>query len=340
MTKTKHPVGVFKCSKKYMFLLTVVLGLVIAPPLFAEPPPTSGQLSFDTPNFQTAAPVFTEPTPASVFGNYAGAGKCPSGSSKTCADTGVMDNVFIEPFLKPETDIGKQIRESMGIEQTDARLSIRILRDYGHNCTLEGRMFWSGDHLEFQDEPPARGTYSKCQMQLWFKDGALTIKDPGNECAEKFCPYGNAKTLEGRRYQKSPDQLLAAYKKSATPPPASIFGRYNGTGKCAPDERKIEACNKNKITDYIVIKPSETADAHVVLEGSDCRMDADVMWLDNHLAFITERSNEPRNQYIWQFWFKDNTVVVVDVWNKHCGTNIQGAIFKRSPALPKRDTKR
>ena len=339
MTKTKHPVGVFKCSKKYMFLLTVVLGLVIAPPLFAEPPPTSGQLSFDTPNFQTAAPVFTEPTPASVFGNYAGAGKCPPGSSKTCADTGVMDNVFIEPFLKPETDIGKQIRESMGIEQTDARLSIRILRDYGHNCTLEGRMFWSGDHLEFQDEPPARGTYSKCQMQLWFKDGALTIKDPGNECAEKFCPYGNAKTLEGRRYQKSPDQLLAAYKKSATPPPASIFGRYNGTGKCAPDERKIEACNKNKITDYIVIKPSETADAHVVLEGSDCRMDADVMWLDNHLAFITERSNEPGNPYIWQFWFKSDTVVVSKVWNNHCGTNIQGAMFKKPSVSPKRDTK-
>jgi len=154
MTKTKYPVSVFKCSKKYMFLLTAVLGLVIAPPLFAEPPPASGQLSFDTPNFQTAEPVITEPTPASVFGNYFGAGKCPPGSPKICTDTGAMDNVFIESFVKPEDDIEQQIRESMGIKKTDARLSIRILRDHGHNCTLKGVMFWSGDHLEFLEKPP------------------------------------------------------------------------------------------------------------------------------------------------------------------------------------------
>lgn len=330
--------------------MAVVPVLAIAPPLFADQPPARDQLSFDKPNFQTATPLHTEPTPAGVFGNYAGAGKCTPGSPKSCTDTGVMDNVFIQPFVKPETDEQKQLREFVGQEKTDARVAIRILRDHGHSCTFEGKMFWSKDHLEFQDKPPAaRTVYSKCQMQLLFKDGAMTIKDPGNECAEKYCAYGKPPTLAGRRFQKGPDQLLAAYKKSVTPPPASIFGTYNGTGQCATDERKIFYCRENKNTDYIVIEPSGTGDARVVVgslkrAGEDddyfCVRDADVMWLGNHLVFVKERPDKPGSPYILQFWFKGDTVVARDVGSDHCGGYFQGTIFKKAPTPPGRDAQR
>lgn len=347
MPKTGSPVSVFKCGEKYFFLLAAVLGLVISPPLFAESPPASGKLSFDTPNFQNAPPMFTEPTPASVFGNYAGAGKCAPGSPKPCTDTGAMDNVFIQSFVKPETDEEKQIREFVGREKTDARVAIRILRDHGHSCTLEGGMYWSEDHLEFQDRPPY-GT-KICKLQLWPKDGALEIKDPGNACGKKFCFYGKPATLAGRHFKKGPDPLLAAPRKSATPPPTAIFGTYNGTGQCATDERKTGICREDNNTDYIVIKPSDTGDARVAVgslkragENADyfCLRDVDAMWLGNHLAFVKEMPDSPGRPHLMQFWFKDDTVVVRNVWNDHCGTYIQGATFKKVSASPSRDTKR
>ena len=48
-------------GKARHLLLAAVLGLVMSPPLFAETPPASDKLSFDTPNFQTAPPLSTEP---------------------------------------------------------------------------------------------------------------------------------------------------------------------------------------------------------------------------------------------------------------------------------------
>lgn len=339
-----------RCLRNYVlaFNLPIFLAaaaLVISPPLFAD-----GKLSSDTPNSQATPPPHTEPTPASVLGNYTGAGKCAPSSPKPCTDTGVMDNVFIQPFVKPETEDDVLVRGILGQEKTDTRVAIRILRDHGHSCTFEGAMFWSGDHLEFQDKPPAaRTVYSKCQMQLWFKDGAMTIKDPGNECSEKFCAYGKPPTLAGRRLKKGPDALLAAPRKSATAPPAAIFGTYNGAGQCATDERKIFYCRENKNTDYIVIKPSDTADARVVVgslkragEDADyfCLRDADVMWLGNHLVFVKERPDNPGSPYILQFWFKGDTVVARDVGSDHCGGSFEGTIFKKIPAPPSRDTNR
>ncbi len=335
MPKTSFPVSAFKCGKKYFFLMAALLGLVISPSLFADPPPASGKLSFDTPNFQTAPPQVTEPTPASVFGNYAGAGKCAPGTPKPCTDTGAMDNVFIQLFVKPETDEEKQIREFVGREKTDARVAIRILRDHGHSCTLEGGMYWSGDHLEFQDRPPY-GT-KICKLQLWPKDGALEIKDPGNVCGWKFCSTDKPMTLVGRRFKKGPDQLLAAYKKSTTPPPAAIFGTYNGNGQCsATDERKTSVCRGNKNTDYVIVKPGKSADARVVFDDASCRLDADAMWLGNHLAFIRETPDSPGNPEVWQFWFKDNTVVVRGVGNNHCAMGY----FKKAPTPPSGVTQR
>ena len=155
--------------------------------------------------------------------------------------------------------------------------------------------------------------------------------------------------LAGRHFKKGPDQLLAAYQKSTTPPPAAIFGKYDGTGKCATDERKTENCHENKSTDYVIITPSETGDARVVLgsrkragEDTDyfCLRDADAVWLDNHLTFIKELPDKPGSSELLEFWFKDNTVVVRDVWNNHCGTYIQGAYFKKTSAQPSRNTKR
>lgn len=304
----------------------VAVALLISPPLYAERPS------------------------ARIFGNYAGAGQCPPGSEKTCTDTGVMDNIFIQRVKeKVETEEDILIRELGGKKKVDARIAIRILRDYGRSCTLEGDMFWSGDYLEFQDEPTPHGAVpSNCRLQLWFKRGNVVIEDPGNECAEGFCFYGESITLVGRRFKKGPDPLLAAYKKSTTPPPAAIFGTYNGTGECATDERKTGICRENKISDYIVIKFSKTADARVVLgrwkdtaDNSDyfCLRDVDAMWLGNHLTFIKETPNSPGRPHLLEFWFKGDTVVVRNIWDNHCGTYIQGAYFKKISTPLSRDTK-
>lgn len=309
--------------KNLSFILFITTALfAVSSPLFA------GGLSFDKPNFHTAPPLPAEPTPASVFGNYTGAGKCASSSSKSCTDTGLMDNIFIQPPIKTETDEERQMRDIAGIKKTDTEVAIRILRDYGHSCTFEGKMFWSKDHLEFLDKPPAaREAYTRCNLQLWPKNDTLEIKDPDNACGKKFCFSGEPATLTGRRFQKGNDQLLAAYKKSVTPLPASLFGTYHGTAKCPADERKTPYCNKNKLSDFIVIKASDTADARVVFEDSSCQMDRDAMWLGNHLATIQERPDNPGSPYILEFWFKDDTVSVIGIEWSHCATGY----FKKSP---------
>ena len=272
-----------------------------------------------------------DPAPDALFGNYTGTGPCPQ-HTKACTDTGAMDNLYIQPVeKKKEAEEEKQLRESFQLPQDpqpDIHIALRILRNNGHNCTMEGGAFWSGDHLNFQDRPPY-GT-KICKLQLRFNHDNIEIKDPGNICGWKFCSIDKPMTLAGRHFKKGPDQLLAAYKKSATPPPASIFGKYNGTGKCAMDERRTADCTaRNKSTDYVIIKPSEAADARAVIEGTHCQMDADAMWIGNHLAFIKESPDSPGSPQLLEFWFKDNTIVIRDVWNNHCGAAIQGAYFKK-----------
>ena len=295
--------------------------------------------------------AFADPAPDTLFGNYAGTGKCPPGSPKSCTDTGAMDNVFLQHLEKKETDEQVQVRNLLDIKKTDTHVAIRILRNNGHNCTMEGEMLWSGDHLSFQEGPVPRGTIpANCRLQLGFKHDGMTIKDPDNACSEGYCSIDKPTRLAGRRFKKGPDQLLAANKKSATPPPAAIFGKYDWAGKCASDERKTVYCTaRNKSTDYVIIKPSETADARVVIgrtksaddDGSSfCRMDADAMWLGNHLTFIKELPDSPGSPQLLEFWFKDNTLVVRDVWNNHCGALIQGGYFKKSPASPRRPAQR
>lgn len=280
--------------------------------------------------------------PDSIYGNYHGAGQCPPDASRPCIDTGTLDNLFIQRFDKTETDMERQAREFHRIPRADARLAIRILRDHGHSCAFEGEAVWTGDHLAFKDEPPAaRTVYSRCDLQLWFKDGSVTLKDPRNECT---CSGGKRRLLEGRRFKRGPDQLLAAPKKSATPPPATIFGKYTGTGKCATDERRSDVCKENKSTDYIVIEPSDKADARVSLvrakrpsESEDyfCLRKADAVWLGNHLAYVEEMADSPGRQRVTQFWFKNGTVVVHPLWRPHCGAAFLGTLFEKPPAQPK-----
>ena len=285
-----------------------------------------------------ASSAFADPAPNNLFGNYTGTGPCAP-HAKACTDTGTMDNVYIAPMEpKKEADEEKQLRESFKLPedpQPDIHIAIRILRNHGQNCTMEGGAFWSGNHLNFQDRPPYGAKI--CKLQLQFNHDNIQIKDPGNICGWKFCSLDKPMKLADRHFKKGPDQLLAAYKKSTTPPPA-IFGKYNGTGKCATDERKTKNCNENKNTDYIVISPSDTADARVVIgrtksAGDEddyfCLRDADAIWLGDHLTFIKDMPDSPGRPHLLEFWFKDNTVVVENVWNNHCGTYIQGAYFKK-----------
>ena len=279
-----------------------------------------------------------DPAPDALFGNYTGTGPCPQ-HTKACTDTGAMDNLYIQPMEnKKEAEEEKQLRESFQLPQDpqpDIHIALRILRDNGHNCTMEGGAFRSGDRLNFQDRPPYGAKI--CKLQLRFNHDNIEIEDPGNICGWKFCSIDKPMTLAGRHFKKGPDQLLAAYKKSATPPPASIFGKYNGTGKCAMDERRTIICNEKKRTDYVVITASETADAHVVIGSSDNAgdtgdfhlLDADAIWLGNHLTFIKERPEKPGSPYLLEFWFKNETVVVRDVGSHYSGALIQGAYFKK-----------
>ena len=304
--------------------------------------------------FMIAACALAEPPPASVYGNYTGTGKCPPGSQKSCTDTGTLDNVYIQPNEKQkETAEEKQQRESFQLPeepQPDVRIAIRILRNHGHYCTMEGGTFWVGDHLRFQEGPAAHGTIpANCRLQLWFKHDGVTLIDPDNACSEGYCSIDKPIKLAGMRFKQGPDALLATHKKSATPPPAAIFGKYNGTGTCATDERKTIVCNENKRTDFISVQPSETADARVELGRSKsagdsedyfCLRDADAVWLGDHLTFIKEMPDSPGRPHLVEFWFKNDTVVVRNVWNNHCGTYIQGVYFKKSPSTPSHPTQR
>lgn len=312
--------------RAFIFMMAMA-GLTISPPLPADDPPEN------------------------IFGNYVGAGKCPPGAPKPCTDTGTLDNLFIQRFDKAESDMEKQAREFHGIPKADSRIAVRILRDHGHSCAFEGEAVWVGDHLAFKDEPPpARTVYSRCDLQLWFKDGVVAMRDPRNECT---CSggegrQGERRQLEGRRFIQGPDRLLATPKKSDTPPPANIFGKFIGTGQCAKDERKSEVCKENKSTDYIVIEPSDKADARVTVastkrtgENEDyfCLREADAAWFGNHLAFVMEMPDKPGRPHLVEFWFKNGTVVVHPLRNDHCGRSFRGTLFRKPPAQPNRDAK-
>ena len=330
--------------KPHAALLAAVLAMMPAP-LLADPPPVDAT----DPGFILVEPepIPHHPTPAALFGNYAGAGKCPPNSPKPCIDTGAMDNVFVEHHEAAETHEDALLRYALGIKKTDARVAIRILRDHGQSCAFQGEMYWAGDHLEFQDKPPYG--LKICKLQIRFKNGVMEPKDPGKVCSWKFCSFDMSTKLEGRRFKQGPDSLLTASKKSAAPPPAAIFGRYTGTGQCATDERKIDGtCDGNKSTDYIIIEPSDTADARVTLGSPKrggttnyfCLREADTVWLGNHLAFVKEMPETPGRPHLVEFWFKNDTVVVSNVYGRstHCGTDVIGELFKKAPAQSKRNT--
>ena len=276
----------------------------------------------------TSTATFASSAPDSLYGNYTGTGQCTPDSPKPCIDTGPMDTIYLQRLDKKETPMERRAREGFGLKKNDTRVSIRILQDHGHSCTFEQDMYWEGDHLKFF--PKAPYPEKICKMQLWLKGDTLTIKDPGNACAVP-CSFDKSTTFAGRHYQKGPDPLIAAYKKSATPPPTTIFGTYHGTGECATDERKTLDCmGENKTTDYVTITPSKKADAHVVIDSADTRLDADAMWLGDHLTYLKEQADNPAKPHLVQFWFKDGTVSTRDVWGNSGGSSIYGGYFKKS----------
>lgn len=289
--------------------------------------------------FATSLLLYANAPAETIYGNYTGAGTCPPGTPKPCADTAPLDNVFVERFDKPETDEQRQIREIFGFPKADSRVAIRIFRDYGHTCAFEGEMFQTGDHLEFKDEPPPRGVIPiTCRLQLWEKNGGLELRDPGNECSEKFCYFGPPPRLDGMRFTKGPDQLLAASRKSAVPPPASIFGTYNGTGTCATDERKSEFCRENKVTDYLIVRRDDSGAARITLGSAKrpedredylCLRDAHAIWLENRLVVVQESVDFPGSPDVVQFGFKGDSAVLNILRSEHCGSQYWGAVFER-----------
>ena len=290
-------------------------------------------------------PIASQTPPDHIFGNYAGAGKCATGAPPSCRATGTMDNLYIGRVQKKtETEDQKRLRESFQMPEpisADARIAVRILREHGHSCTFESDMLWAGDHLKAKFVPvPARTVPNNCQLELWFNGSTVTMKDPGNRCSQYYCSVDRVTRLAGRRFVQGADRLLAAYQKSSTPPPATIFGEYRGTGKCATDERKTALCNENEASDYIVVRSSGSGSvAQVTLaraRGADqkehyfCLKDVRAIWLGDHLAVITERQNYPGVPHLVQFWFKNDTAVVRNIGDVECGTYVQGSYFKKS----------
>jgi len=302
-------------SGKASFLfIAMALGLAIPPSLFADSPP------------------------ATIFGNYAGAGKCPSQDSpESCSDTGVTDNLFVKRNEKkddPDTD------------NADAYVTIRRLFGNGRSCTLGRYMIWAGDHLAYVDKPHEP---KPCRLQLWLKDGAVVLKDAGNVCSEIYCRGRGP--LEGAHFKKGPDQLLAAYKKSAIPPPAAIYGRYSGAGDCPPYDPKAENCFDTSSTDRIDIKPSKDADARVNIRmifdvGHTCNLDEDMFWSGDHLLFAKEHIDHPGEPYLLQLWFKDGTLTMKDIGGRtrrtYCGTRgtLDGGHFRKAGQQPRSDSNR
>lgn len=318
---------------RLLFCVMAVIGLMLSPPLTADE--TKAQ---EPPFIVVPRPVPPAPrTPETVFGNYAGAGKCQPSSPKPCRDSGAFDNVFLERVEKPETDMEAQQRVAIGREKTDTRIVIRIARDHGQSCAFGGEMYWAGNHLEFQDKPPYGAKI--CKLQLWFENEGMVVKDSGEVCGWKFCSSDKPLRLAGRRFKKGPDALLAAYKKSPAPPPATIFGTYRGTGGCATDERKDEYCSGNKDEDYIVIQPGEAGSTHVTVsskrKGGDpdfvCLYRVEAKWFGDHLVFIEEQPGKPGSPAWVQFWFKNDTVVMRDNGDEHCASYYEGKLFERFP---------
>lgn len=290
-------------------------------------------------------PIASQTPPDHIFGNYAGAGKCATGAPPSCRATGTMDNLYIGRVQKKtETEDQKRLRESFQMPEpisADARIAVRILREHGHSCTFESDMLWAGDHLKAKFVPvPARTVPNNCQLELWFNGSTVTMKDPGNRCSQYYCSVDRVTRLAGRRFVQGADRLLAGSRKSATPPPAAIFGTFVGTGECPKDERKTEYCSaRSKGADHITITRSPTSDARVVMgrsksadaSGNFCALDADAAWLGDHLAFAQARPEAPGSPHVLQFWFKNDTVVVRDVWGDYCGALVQGEYYKKIP---------
>ena len=282
-----------------------------------------------------AMPLFAETPPNDIYGNYVGIGKCESNSANPCTDTGSMDTLYLQRIDKTETEMEKRIREGYDIEKHDVRVSIRILHDHGHKCTFKQDMYWAGDHLEFFPKAPY---YEKiCKLELWFKDDEIVLKDPDNACG---CSGDRETVLDGRRFKKGSDPLQELYVKDSVPPPETIFGKYVGTGKCANDERKTELCdpeyNAAKNTDFIEIAPADKRGARIRFgrvreQGGNyyCLKDANAVWVDNHLSYYRDIPDTPGTPHILQFWFKKDTVVVNNVWSKHCGTYVHSSLFKK-----------
>jgi len=281
--------------------------------------------------------TFASSAPDSLYGNYTGTGKCTPDSPKLCTDTGPMDTIYLQRLDKKETPMERRAREGFGLKKNDTRVSIRILQDHGHSCTFEQDMYWVGNHLTFF--PKAPYPEKICKMQIWLNGDTLTIKDPGNACSVDNCANDIPTILTGQHYKKGPDPLIAAYKKSATPPPATIFGTYYGTGKCATDERKsIDCVVKTKSTDTLIISPSKMADAHVAINSAHTRLAGDAMWLGNHLTYHKAQADQHKKPHLVQFWFKDGTVVTHDVWGNSGGASIYSGYFKKSLVQNKHGT--
>ncbi|MBI3560277.1 MAG: hypothetical protein HY080_00965 [Gammaproteobacteria bacterium] len=127
----------------------------------------------------------------------------------------------------------------------------------------------------------------------------------------------------------------------ADPPPATIFGKYNGAGKCPPRDPKAEYCSNTTSTDYVIVKPSKKADAHVKIrrvlaQGHTCTLDQDMSWSDGHLTYNAE-GIKPDKPCKLELWFKDETLVLKDIGyicrELYCGSRglFEGGHFEKKP---------
>lgn len=130
------------------------------------------------PNLAVAEP------PLSAFGEYIGAG-CPSvGKAGTCIATTPDDRVRI-------------FRD----KNANAMVSVRIIFDRGHICTLEGAATWMDGHYTLRSDGLDQN--KPCQLELLINGAVLTLDDPDALCREVYC--GTRGAFDGARFMKLPE---------------------------------------------------------------------------------------------------------------------------------------
>ena len=129
-----------------------------------------------TPEVSNAEP------PTSIFGIYSGAGCHELTKTDACLPTTLRDRVIL--------------RQN---KQNDAMVSIKIIFDGGHSCSISGEATWSDGIFKLRAE--GLEPDKPCMLQLRVSKNRLDLLDEGGFCREVYC--GTRGAFDGARFSRA-----------------------------------------------------------------------------------------------------------------------------------------